>query len=290
MTGFARHGGHWRDINWFWELKSVNGKALDARFRVPSGFEALEAAARSLILATLKRGNVQINLTVQSTRGTDGLKVNTILLEQLVELAETLRDRLGSAPIQAENLLALRGVLEVSEDAISEAEMKQRDGELLKSFEQALVELVTARQDEGQRLAAILQNQLQRIAELAGAARDCPARQPAAVKQRLGEQLARLLEQGQSFDEQRLHQEAMLLATRADVQEELDRLNSHIEAAQSLLISREPVGRKFDFLTQEFNREANTLCSKATDKTLTAIGLDLKTVVDQLREQVQNIE
>ena len=166
----------------------------------------------------------------------------------------------------------------------------KRDAAILESFEKAVGELVASRQGEGKRLATVLQSQLARITTLTTAARDCPARQPEAIRQRLADQVARLLEQTQSFDELRLHQEALLLATRADVQEELDRLNSHLEAADSLLHSHEPVGRKFDFLTQEFNREANTLCSKATDKTLTSIGLDLKTVIDQLREQVQNIE
>ncbi len=290
MTGFARVGGHWRDVSWQWEMKSVNGKALDLRFRLPSGFDNLEAPARALLQQALKRGNLQINLALQSPPAGEATKVNSQLLDQLVALAEKLRDRLGSAPIQAENLLGLRGVLEVAEEPMSEDDMKQRDAAILESFEKAVGELVASRQGEGKRLATVLQSQLARITTLTTAARDCPARQPEAIRQRLADQVARLLEQTQSFDELRLHQEALLLATRADVQEELDRLNSHLEAADSLLHSHEPVGRKFDFLTQEFNREANTLCSKATDKTLTSIGLDLKTVIDQLREQVQNIE
>ncbi len=290
MTGFARVGGHWRDVSWQWEMKSVNGKALDLRFRLPSGFDNLEAPARALLQQALKRGNLQINLALQNPPAGEAIKVNSQLLDQLVALAEKLRDRLGSAPIQAENLLGLRGVLEVAEEPMSEDDMKQRDAAILESFEKAVGELVASRQGEGKRLETVLQSQLARITTLTTAARDCPARQPEAIRQRLADQVARLLEQTQSFDELRLHQEALLLATRADVQEELDRLNSHLEAADSLLHSHEPVGRKFDFLTQEFNREANTLCSKATDKTLTSIGLDLKTVIDQLREQVQNIE
>ena len=290
MTGFSRNAGHWRDINWHWELKSVNGKALDLRFRLPPGFEQLETPARAFLVAALKRGNIQINLTISTARNGDALKINAALLEKLVSIAETLRDRLGSAPIQAENLLTLRGVLEIAEDEISEADAKERDAALMLSFEQAVSSLAQSRRSEGQRLAVVLQNQLSRIAALTIDARDCPARQPEAIRQRLADLIARLLEQSQSFDEQRLHQEAVLLATRADVQEELDRLQSHLEAAAVLMASHEPVGRKFDFLTQEFNREANTLCSKSTDKMLTGIGLDLKTTIDQLREQVQNIE
>jgi uncharacterized protein (TIGR00255 family) len=290
MTGFARISGRWREISWVWELKSVNGKALDLRFRLPAGFDAVEAAARGVAMATLKRGNLQINLAVTSSSTTADLKVNTALLEQLVATAEALRDRLGSAPIQAENMLALRGVLESEEHTLSEDDTKLRDAAILASFNVAVEELVKSRQAEGARLTAVLASQLQRIAELTEAARVNPARSVEAIRKRVSEQVTRLLDQSESFDPQRLHQEAIALATRADIQEELDRLSSHITAAQKLMATQEPVGRKFDFLTQEFNREANTLCSKANDASLTEIGLDLKTVIDQLREQVQNIE
>jgi uncharacterized protein (TIGR00255 family) len=238
----------------------------------------------------VKRGNLQINLAVQTLGGDSRLKINTELLEQLVAAAETLRDRLGSAPIQAENLLTLRGVLESGEQVLSEDDTKERDAALLTSFERATLELAEARNDEGLRLSQVLDAQLQRITELTDAARTNPSRSVEAIRRRVAEQVSRLLDQSESFDPQRLHQEAILLATRADIQEELDRLQSHITAARTLMQSREPVGRKFDFLAQEFNREANTLCSKANDPSLTAIGLDLKTIIDQLREQVQNIE
>jgi uncharacterized protein (TIGR00255 family) len=290
MTGFARATGMWRDSTWVWELKSVNGKALDLRFRLPAGFDQIEAPARTAASLLLKRGNVQINLAVQSRSGESALKINTELLDQLAAAAETLRDRLGSAPIQAENLLALRGVLESGEQIISETDMQERDAVVLRSFELAIKELAATRNDEGIRLSEVLDNQLQRIADLTEAARVNPSRSVEAIRKRLGEQVAKLLEQSDSLDPQRLHQEAILLATRADIQEELDRLRSHIAAARVLMTSKEPVGRKFDFLAQEFNREANTMCSKANDPSLTAIGLDLKTTIDQLREQVQNIE
>jgi uncharacterized protein (TIGR00255 family) len=290
MTGFARSTGTWRDTSWVWELKSVNGKALDLRFRLPTGFDQIETAARNAAALVMKRGNVQISLAVQSRDSENGLKINTELLDRLAAAAEALRDRLGSAPIQAENLLALRGVLETGEQIISEEDMQQRDAALLGSFEQAVKELAAARYDEGARLGEVLDVQLQRIADLTEAARANPSRSVEAIRKRLAEQVAKLLEQSDSFDPQRLHQEAILLATRADIQEELDRLQSHITAARALMASKEPVGRKFDFLAQEFNREANTLCSKANDPSLTAVGLDLKTTIDQLREQVQNIE
>ncbi len=290
MTGFARCTGAWRDLTWVWEIKSVNGKALDLRFRLPSGYDAVEGAARMFAAQHVKRGNVQIGLAVQGASASNSLRINTALLDQLVSVAEALRDRMGSAPIQAENLLALRGVLEADEAVLSEDETRQRDAAVLNSFEQAVAELAQSRRDEGARLAAVVTAQLSRIAELTAAARANPSRSVEAIRQRLSEQVARLIEQSDVFDAQRLHQEAVMLATRADIQEELDRLASHITAAHKLLQTTEPVGRKFDFLTQEFNREANTLCSKANDPSLTNIGLDLKTTIDQLREQVQNIE
>jgi uncharacterized protein (TIGR00255 family) len=290
MTGFARKAGAWRDLTWVWELKSVNGKALDLRFRLPPGFDAIETSARNIAGTALKRGNVQINLAVQTATATADLKINGAMLEQLVSAAEKLRERLGSAPIQAEALLGLRGVLDASEAILSEEDSKQRDALVLASFESAVVELSQARAAEGGRLFSVLAAQLQRIEELHAAATSNPCRSIDAIRKRLSEQVTRLLEQSDSFDPQRLHQEAILIATRADIQEELDRLTSHISAARTLLKSAEPVGRKFDFLAQEFNREANTLCSKANDPSLTMIGLDLKTTIDQLREQVQNIE
>jgi uncharacterized protein (TIGR00255 family) len=290
MTGFARSTGAWRDITWVWELKSVNGKALDLRFRLPSGYDAVEAAGRSFAASHLKRGNIQINLSTQDAAAATDIKINTVMLEQLVAAAETLRDRLGSAPIQAEALLGLRGVLDSSETSLSEDDIKLRDAQVLASFETAVIELAAARKAEGARLSTVLMAQLQRIEELCAAAAANPSRSVDAIRKRLGEQVAKLLEQSDSFDPQRLHQEAILLATRSDIQEELDRLTSHITAARALMVSTDPVGRKFDFLAQEFNREANTLCSKANDPSLTSIGLDLKTTIDQLREQVQNIE
>jgi uncharacterized protein (TIGR00255 family) len=290
MTGFSRTSGQWRDLAWVWEMKSVNGKALDLRFRLPPGYDSLETHARTLASAHLKRGNIQVNLQVQSAAGENPLKVNAALLDQLVQLAESLRSRLGSPAVQAENLLGLRGVLEADELVLNEDGLKSRDAALLASCEACFAELASARKAEGERLASVLGQQLNRITELTEAARNNPARSIEAIRARLSEQVAKLMQAGETLDPQRLHQEAVLLATRADIQEELDRLGSHIAAARVLMAAKEPVGRKFDFLAQEFNREANTLCSKSNDPSLTAIGLDLKTVIDQLREQIQNIE
>ncbi len=290
MTGFARDSGSLGDWTWQWEFKSVNGKALDLRLRLPPGMEHLEGDARQRLQKVLKRGNLQVALTLANSNTRETVSVNQTLLRELTVLAERLRQEIKAPPLQAESLLALRGVLEPVRSEVSEAEAAARDAAILKSFDRALEALLKARAEEGARLLAVLRDQLQRISSCAVAVRDNPARAPDAIRRRLQDQIARLLETGAAFDEVRLHQEAIMVATRSDIQEELDRLTSHIEAAQALLVSKEPVGRKFDFLAQEFNREANTLCSKAIDKSLTAIGLDLKTVIDQMREQVQNIE
>ena len=237
-----------------------------------------------------KRGNLQIGLTVSGSTARESVRLNDEVLADLVAAGERLRERIGGEPLRADVLLSLKGVIEVATPIEDEAETERRNAAMLKSLSDALKALAEARREEGARLAAVISAQVARIADLAREARDNPARSPEAIRARLAEQVARLMETGASFDRDRLHQEAMLLATRADIQEELDRLASHVEAAGVLLASSDAVGRKFDFLAQEFNREANTLCSKASDRTLTATGLELKTVIDQLREQVQNIE
>ncbi len=290
MTGFAQSSGEKGGLHWQWEIKSVNGKALDIRCRLPSGFEALEPIARSALAQHIKRGNLQVTLTTSGSAAPEAVVVNEAALEQVLAVAEALRDRIGGPPLNAVDLLGLRGVLEVVQPTQSEAEIAARLADIARSLEQAAQALDAARRAEGARLSSVISAQLNKIESLVIAARDCPARSVEAIKSRLQEQIARLLDTGAGFDKDRLHQEAVLIATRADIQEELDRLFAHIEAARALIFSPEPAGRKFDFLSQEFNREANTLCSKALDKTLTAIGLELKTVIDQMREQVQNLE
>lgn len=290
MTGFATSSGEKDGLNWQWEIKSVNGKALDLRCRLPSGFETLEATARSILAQHIKRGNLQVTLSLSGSVSREAIVVNEAVLEQVLAIAEKLRERIGGVPLSAVDLLGLRGVLDVVQSAQTEAEIAARSTDVAGSLEKAAVALDVARRAEGARLANVILAQLEKIESLVVAARDCPARSVEAIRLRLQEQIARLLDTGAGFDKDRLHQEAILIATRADIQEELDRLFAHLEAARALMVSPEPAGRKFDFLAQEFNREANTLCSKALDKTLTAIGLELKTVIDQMREQVQNIE
>ena len=290
MTGFARASGERQGLFWQWEIKSVNGKALDVRLKLPQGFEALEAPVRAALASTFKRGNLQVSLSVSGQMGRETVRLNQEILDRLVAAGEVLRDRIGGEPLRADVLLSIKGVVEVATEPEDEAEVEARNAAMLASFHEALTSLAAARREEGARLNSVISAQVLRIAELADAAKHNPSRTPEAIRARLKEQVHRLQEAGAALDPDRLHQEAVIAATRADIQEELDRLDSHVAAAQALLDSDEAIGRKFDFLAQEFNREANTLCSKASDRSLTAVGLDLKTVIDQLREQVQNIE
>ena len=290
MTGFARSSGEHQGLFWQWEIKSVNGKALDVRLRLPQGFEALETPVRAALGSAFKRGNLQVSLSVSGALARETVRLNTEILDRLVEAGEALRERIGGEPLRADVLLSIRGVVDVTSVPEEEDQRERRQAAMLTSFSEALTALAAARLEEGARLQAILTQQVARIAELAAAARANPARSVEAVRARLAEQVARLMDTGQPLDPARLHQEAVLAATRADIQEEIDRLDSHIESAHQLLASHDAIGRKFDFLAQEFNREANTLCSKASDRSLSLIGLELKTVIDQLREQVQNIE
>lgn len=290
MTGFSRASGASDGLFWQWEIKSVNGKALDVRCRLPTGFEALEPPLRGILNQAFKRGNLQVSLSVSGALTAETVRLNSAVLDQLVAAGELLRNRIGGEPLRADVLLSLRGVLDVTPKPEDDAEIEARNSAMLASLGEAVTSLAAARAEEGARLEAVVASQIRRIRELVAAARANPSRSIEATRSRLKEQVARLMDTGTSFDPDRLHQEAVLLATRADIEEELDRLQSHVEAAEALLASREAAGRKFDFLAQEFNREANTLCSKAADRTMTAIGLDLKTAIDQMREQIQNIE
>lgn len=290
MTGFARSAGNSGDYGWVWELKSVNGKALDVRLRMPTGYDHLEIQSRNAIQNNFKRGNIQASLTIANGKQHEKLSINSEVLDQYLILAKELHNKLGGEPPRVDNLLVMRGVLEVVVTPIDEAEQTARDNGILSSLDEAVSALNAARLEEGGRLKQTLVDQVTRISELTQAAASNPARSAEAIKLRLKDQIAKLLEASNSFDPDRLHQEAVMIATRADIQEEIDRLVAHVAAAKELLISKEPVGRKLDFLAQEFNREANTLCSKAGDKSMSAIGLELKTIIDQLREQVQNIE
>ena len=291
MTGFARQEGHDDACSWVWEVRSVNGRGLDMRCRLPAGFETLEQPARERVTKRFRRGNVQLALTVTSRRAEGVLRVNQDALDRILALVPDIRRRLPDvqAPT-ADGLLALKGVIETIEPEQSAEEREAREARILADLETALSALAVMRAEEGERLARVLSDQLGTIARLCGEAETLAAAQPAAIFERLKTQIAALIEAVPALPADRLAQEAALLAAKADMREELDRLKAHDAAARTLIASGEGVGRKLDFLCQEFNREVNTLCSKSTDVELTRIGLDLKAVIEQFREQVQNIE
>ncbi len=291
MTGFARAEGGDGDLRWTWEVKSVNGRNLDMRVRVPTGFEALEPAVRAAVPEKLKRGNIAVGLVLTRGQQPARVRINRELLDQVIALADEVRQRLKTEAPRPDGLLAVRGVVELAEEEdLSEEKREARIQQMSADFTKALAALAHMRREEGARLAAIVAQQLNDIERFCTAAAASAAAQPAGLQARLKQQLDMLLGTSPALPEERLAQELALLITKADVREELDRLGVHIAAARKLLKDGGAVGRKFDFLCQEFNREANTLCSKSSDSELTAIGLDLKSSIDQLREQVQNIE
>ena len=290
MTGFARAGAELKDAAIAWEVKSVNGKGLETRFRLQPGFERIEQPARQLIQKRFSRGNVQATLAAVHIGVGPQPVVNEEFLRDLAGLAKRLVEQFGVQPASADGLLALRGVLDAAEILESDEARAESDAIVLSAFDAALAGLEQAREAEGEVLGAVLNGHLDRIERLTAQAEADPSRDVAVIRQRLNEQVRLLLDNPNGLDESRLNMEAALLATKADVREELDRLKAHTASARALLASGGPVGRKLDFLSQEFNRESNTLCSKSNAASLTAIGLELKAVVDQFKEQVQNLE
>lgn len=288
MTGFARSRGSHGTLEWTWELKSVNGRGLEIRFRLPPGFDALEVQARQALQARLKRGSVQVTLSLAEHAQAPSLRINREALTAISEAIRAMENIIPMQPASADGLLRIKGVLE--EDAGEAGDADARDAAMLASLLQGIDALIMARAEEGARISIALQGQLARIAAIATESRGLASLAPEAVRQRLADTVARLLESSTALNPDRLHQEAALLATRADVTEELDRLDAHVHQAHELLNAGEPAGRRLDFLCQEFTREANTLCSKSFDIKLTRLGLDLKAVIEQFREQVQNIE
>lgn len=290
MTGFARSDGALGKATWHWEVRSVNNRGLDVRLRLPPGYDAIEPRVREGIAKRFTRGSVNVALSLVCEAQQSEVRLNEAALAQVLAIAVRIGKDLGGEPPRPEALLALKGVIEIVDGSEDEAVIAERQQAMIESLARALDGLVTARREEGDRLRAVLMAQIDEIERLVGIVEASPSRSPVAIAQRLAEQVARLLDTAQPLDPVRLHQEAILLATRADVEEEVKRLRGHIEAARSLLSEAGAVGRKLDFLSQEFNREANTLTSKAADQEISRAGLALKVVIDQMREQVQNIE
>jgi uncharacterized protein (TIGR00255 family) len=288
MTGFARAEGEAQGISWIWELKSVNGRALDLRLRLAPGFDALEAQLRAALAERCRRGNVAATLTVNRLQP-PAIRINREMLGQIVGLLQELTGEIEAAPPRLDGLIGIRGIIEtVDEDP--EPVVEARRAAVLEGWSVALDRLAAARAAEGSRLMALLSGQRAELAVLVEAASACAAAQPAAIRARLETLLGELQGLAPTMPEERVAQELAMLVTRADVREELDRLRAHIAQAGDLLARGEAVGRQLDFLCQELNREANTLCSKSADIELTRIGLALKAAIEQFREQVQNLE
>lgn len=291
MTGFARAQGQYGSSVWTWELKSVNARGLDVRAKLPAGHESLDGPVREAATKLLKRGNVSVSLTVSRSGEAATIKINEQLLLELARRMNALQHRFPEfAAPRLDTLFSVKGVVEVSEEEENDEARDTRFSAMLVSLGHALEGLIEMRNIEGARLSGVLNGQLDEIAHLTEAAQGTATARPEAMRERLKTLVETLLQASPALSEERLTQEAALLVGKADVREELDRLRAHIGAARDMLASGGSVGRKLDFLCQELNREANTLCSKSSDVELTRIGLDLKAVIEQFREQVQNIE
>ena len=290
MTGFARSHGVSGSYAWSWEIKSVNAKGLELRLRLPPGFDAVEIPVRTKAAEMLSRGNVYATLSVSREGAAPVVRINEPVLNAILNAVGQLSGRVDAEKPRLDGLLALKGVVDVTDAEQSEEEKAAAEDAIVKGFVQGLKGLVDMRRHEGEAIGRVLSARLDEMAALAQRADAAPGRQPDAVKRKLAEQVAVLLETAGRFDADRLHQEAILLAAKADIREELDRLAAHVAQARKLMNGGGAIGRRLDFLSQELNRETNTLCSKSNDVELTNIGLELKSVVEQFREQVQNLE
>ena len=290
MTGFSRANGIHDGSSWAWEIRSVNGKGLDVRLRLPQGFEHLEIAVRKACGAHLNRGNLQVSLSLRGQGRTPLPTVNTEALKSVLAAVSSIENTADVRKSSAAQILALRGVTEILEPEMDQAETEALDKALLVGLDEALKAMQNHRTAEGKELASVLLSQISQIESLTETAKTDPATNIETIRQRYAEQIASMQSQSGNLDQDRLHQEAAILATKADIREELDRLNAHTIAARDLIEKGSPVGRKLEFMAQEFNREANTLCSKANALSITETGLELKVVIDQFREQVLNVE
>jgi uncharacterized protein (TIGR00255 family) len=290
MTGFARRTDSNDHFSWVWEVKSVNNKNLDARVRVPSLLDGFDITAKKTITSKITRGTVFANLSLSKEGDAASISVNEGKLEALLEVAQKYSTMDGVTPASIDGLLAVKGIVEESQDDLSEDDRAVLERALTESLNECLDALNAARGGEGARIQTVLDQQLSAIKDLAQKARSDNGDRLEAMHNRFKQQLEKLTGVKKPMDEERLAQEIAMLAVKADIMEELDRLDSHVIEAESLLSSTKAVGRRLDFMCQEFNREANTLCAKSGDTNLTKTGLEIKVLIDQFREQVQNIE
>jgi uncharacterized protein (TIGR00255 family) len=290
MTGFARREGTSGRGRWAWELRSVNGKGLDIRLRLPPGLERLEADVRKSIADRLTRGNLQVGLSLSVEESRVEVVVNQDALAAVLALRDQLAGIVDPSPLRLESLMSVRGLVEFKEAEEDEDAVAARDADIMAGLQAALDDLRDMRRQEGDALGKVLLGHVATIETLTTTVERDPSRSPQEIAARLATQVSMLLDGSSGLDRDRLHAEAALLATKADLREEIDRLKAHVAAARDLISKGGPVGRKLDFLAQEFNRESNTICSKSNAAAVTAAGIELKVVIDQFREQVQNLE
>ena len=294
MTGYASQDGllelEAASYQWTWDIRSVNGKSLDVRLRLPPFLSELDQSARRVIPTKLTRGNIQAHLQLETARKSEVLSVNEEMLDAVLSLSKKLAKEHDIPPISMDAILSTRGVVETSNNDDASEDKTALIDAVMKDLDLALDKLVASRSGEGAALLRILEETLTEIEKLVIAARDAPERTAANIQTKLDDQIKQLMEGEHDFPEERLHQEALIMAAKVDIKEEIDRLEAHVDSARELLANNEPVGRRLDFLAQEFNREANTVCSKANDIAITNIGLALKAAIEQFREQVQNVE
>ena len=290
MTGFARREGTTDRWRWAWELRSVNGKGLDIRLRLPPGLERLENDVKRLAGEQFSRGNMQVSLSVSSPESRVETVLNQEALAAVLSLRDQLADIIDPAPLKLDTLLGIRGIVDFRETEDSPEAIAARDADIMDGLTLALTDLRHMREQEGAALSRVLLDQIAIIERLSEVVESDPSRSPREIAARLAAQVAMLMDASGKFDQDRLHAEAAILATKADLREEIDRLKAHVAAARDLLAKGGPIGRKLDFLAQEFNRESNTICSKSNAAAVTTAGIELKVVIDQFREQVQNLE
>ncbi|MDS7596670.1 YicC/YloC family endoribonuclease [Agrobacterium tumefaciens] len=290
MTGFARSEGASGRYRWAWELRSVNGKGLDLRLRLPAGMEGLETELREVASRSLSRGNIQAGLSLAATENRLEAVINREALDAVLALKKELGNVVDDRPLSFDTLLSVRGLVDFREAEDDAEAQAARNADVLAGFSEAVLKLKAMREREGDSLFSILSGQIDRIEQFATTIERDPSRQPEQIAARLATQIALIGDGAQGLDRDRLHAEAALIATKADLREEIDRLYAHVAASRELLKDGGPIGRKLDFLAQEFNRESNTICSKSNASAVTAAGIELKVVIDQFREQVQNLE
>ena len=290
MTGFARVNGEYQNQNWTWEAKSVNGRILDIRVKLPQGYEQIGMLARKIANKHLKRGTISLSLIIVIDKGLPNIRINRALVGELLKLYNEYPGQIASDVPRLDNLLNISGVVE-TQDTVNYEQISDKEQEaILESLEAAVAELAACRQSEGRNLHIIIKNYLDKLVQLCNDARKLNNAKPNCIRTKLKKQISELLETHTAMDEDRIAQEVALLAVKTDIREEIDRLEAHCAAARELSSKSQPVGRRFEFLCQELNREANTFCAKSTSNELTCIGLELKAVIDQIREQVQNVE